>query len=393
MTENQKNKEIYKNTPFIPENYQELVTEECPMCFDLLYESTNQLPKHTPIELVNCSHRFHKDCIDDWCGNTKMGAPCLCPVCKENVKGPKPYYKYLMPEFNRLKKEVEQEEPSKQEELLKQEEPSKQEEPIKQESKKKREKKVEPQLTEDELLNQAITSVQQTTIFDDKNIPGVSEERIKQIDAYLFKYFKTMVRPGIENYKRIPEKAEMVRQMELLLDAYNILTNKRKSNEEKKQELYAINDVRLYIIPLELDLLANALMYRYQLYEPNLIYDYFNPEYYINYLNSLTPTESENAAKKSGFFYKQKIVLFYPNHTLNEKKNAEKILKQLVTKPFYLNPLIEMYLRIFETQVWEEVEDPYTMQNAGKKRKTKRRYKRTNKRNKSNKKTKTKKTK
>jgi hypothetical protein len=299
-----------------------------------------------------------------------------------------------MPEFNKLKKEVEQGENLQEQkiELNQKQEPSNQEEPSKQNNnKKKKEKKIEPQLTEDELLNQAIASVQQTTIIDDKNIPGVSEEKIIQIDAYLFKYFKIMIRPGIEKYKRIPEKAEMVRQMEELLNSYNILTNKRKSNEEKKQELYAINDVRLFIVPLELDLLANTLMYRYQLYAPNLIYGYFDPEYYTNYLNTLSREEQENAAKKSGFFYKQKIVLFYPNHTLNEKKNAEKILKQLVTKPFYLNPLIEMYLRIFETQVWEEVEDPYSMQNAGKKRKTKRRNKRTNKSIKSNKKTKTKK--
>ena len=108
MTEKLKNQETYKNTPFTPENYNELVSEECPYCFDPLFVSNNQLPNHTPIELINCSHRFHKDCIDIWCGNTKMGAPCLCPVCKQNVKGPKPYYKYLMPEFNKLKKEVEQ---------------------------------------------------------------------------------------------------------------------------------------------------------------------------------------------------------------------------------------------------------------------------------------------
>lgn len=356
--------EKYKNTPFIPENYDELVSEECPMCFDLLYKSNNQLPNHTPIELINCSHRFHKDCIDDWCGNTKMGAPCLCPVCKENVKGPKPYYKYLMPEFNKLKSEVENGIiPMKQEEELKQEKQEKQEK-----NKKKKEKKVEPQLTEDELLNQAITSIQQTEISDNIDIPGVSKETINQIDEYLTRYFKTMVKQGIKRFKNIPEKAEMVRQMEFMLDAYNILTNKRKTNEEKKQELNALNDMRLYVVILELDLLVNALMYRYQIYEPNLIYGYFEPTYYTNYLSTLPQEEQDNAAKKSGFFYKQKIILFYPNHTLNEKKNAEKILKQLVTKPFYLNPLIEMYLRIFESQVWEEVDNPIAMQNAGKRR-------------------------
>jgi hypothetical protein len=177
-----------------------------------------------------------------------------------------------------------------------------------------------------------------------------------------------MVKQGIKRFKNIPEKAEMVRQMEFMLDAYNILTNKRKTNEEKKQELNALNDMRLYVVILELDLLVNALMYRYQIYEPNLIYGYFEPTYYTNYLSTLPQEEQDNAAKKSGFFYKQKIILFYPNHTLNEKKNAEKILKQLVTKPFYLHPLIEMYLRIFESQVWEEVDNPIAMQNAGKRR-------------------------
>jgi hypothetical protein len=310
----------------------------------------------------------------DWFGNKKMGSPTICPVCKKDVKGATPYYKYLMPEFNKLKKKVEEIPINQEEEVLK----NKEDILKKENNKKKKEKKKEPHLTEEELLNQAIESIQQTTIFDDKNIPGVNRDTINQIDDYLYTYFKTLVKPAIKRLKNIPEKAEMVRQLEFMLEAYNILTNKHKSNEEKKQELNVLNDIRLYVVTLELDLVINSLMYRYQMYEPNLIYAYFEPTYYTNYINTLTQTEQDNASKKSEFFYKQKIILFYPNHTLTEKKNAEKILKQLITKPFYLNPMIEMYLQIFKTQVQEEVDDPHSIQTAGKKRKsTKKRNKRT----------------
>ncbi len=98
---------------FIPENYEELSHQECSICLDELFESKITDPNHIPIELNSCKHRFHLDCIVGYCGNTKMGSVCECPLCKTaigyNVNNPngRRYFKELKNDYEKLKQEME----------------------------------------------------------------------------------------------------------------------------------------------------------------------------------------------------------------------------------------------------------------------------------------------
>ncbi len=57
---------------------QELVNQQCSICMDSLYFQNSQ-----PVEINTCNHKFHKKCLNDWCGrNNNRTSTCNCPYCR-----------------------------------------------------------------------------------------------------------------------------------------------------------------------------------------------------------------------------------------------------------------------------------------------------------------------
>ncbi len=388
--------EKYKNTPFEPEFYNELVSEECPICFDPLFDETQFSSNHIPVELTKCSHRLHKDCIDAWCGNTKMGSNCLCPVCKENIEDSDPRYVSLVPQFSKLKKEVEgipEEDipvlntgPNAAASVTEYE--LRQAAKEAEQKSKKKGKPVAEEINEDELLNNAIASAQindvRNEVIDDTKIPGVSERRINEIDILLKNTFNKDYLKEIRDAAASSDpKTKMYSvQQQLILDNYNILKNKRRSNEEKRQALETLAALLMSSGAYNFDTIISYVMYRYQMYNPELNYisNFISPDY----MSRLSPKDYETLEKQNNLVYKQKKTLFDPNTTKEQKDMAERILRTMLTKPSVLNDNIDLILRMYEKY---RKRRELSEQIAGRRRKTKRRNKRTNKINKRNKKT------
>jgi hypothetical protein len=63
---------------------QDLTDEDCIICFEPLYlPNDNNGP---PIEITTCHHRFHRDCLQTYCGNpanrNNTLINCACPTCQ-----------------------------------------------------------------------------------------------------------------------------------------------------------------------------------------------------------------------------------------------------------------------------------------------------------------------
>ena len=60
-----------------------LLTTECPICRDTLYLPTENLYTTHPVQITGCGHKFHKDCLNKWCGRARANVTnCSCPLCR-----------------------------------------------------------------------------------------------------------------------------------------------------------------------------------------------------------------------------------------------------------------------------------------------------------------------
>ena len=62
---------------------QDLNTEECVICYEPLYLPSDNGP---PVEITTCHHRFHRGCLQTYCGNPANNnntlIACACPTCQ-----------------------------------------------------------------------------------------------------------------------------------------------------------------------------------------------------------------------------------------------------------------------------------------------------------------------
>lgn len=62
---------------------QDLNDEDCVICFEQLYLPGIRGP---PVEITTCHHRFHRDCLQTYCGNpvnrNNTLIACACPTCQ-----------------------------------------------------------------------------------------------------------------------------------------------------------------------------------------------------------------------------------------------------------------------------------------------------------------------
>ena len=57
------------------ELYKTNIELECPICLELIRRNLNEL------ELTDCGHIFHKDCLN----NTRTNGVLNCPICRTNL--------------------------------------------------------------------------------------------------------------------------------------------------------------------------------------------------------------------------------------------------------------------------------------------------------------------
>ena len=55
--------------------------DKCGIC----YEELRDVPieQNPGILTLSCNHKFHHDCIQEWCSRSKP--PCTCPVCRKHA--------------------------------------------------------------------------------------------------------------------------------------------------------------------------------------------------------------------------------------------------------------------------------------------------------------------
>uniref|UniRef100_A0A6C0JH32 RING-type domain-containing protein n=1 Tax=viral metagenome TaxID=1070528 RepID=A0A6C0JH32_9ZZZZ len=82
---NKKRKITYGGTQEYDDGTQKY--ERCSICFGTFYE----LPITLPVITLSCYHKFHRNCIDEWCktllhnATTNTTPPCTCPLCRTNL--------------------------------------------------------------------------------------------------------------------------------------------------------------------------------------------------------------------------------------------------------------------------------------------------------------------
>jgi hypothetical protein len=73
---------LYVAPPINQISRQDLNDETCVICFEQLYLPGNNGP---PIEITTCHHRFHRVCLQTYCGNSPNNTltQCRCPTCQQ----------------------------------------------------------------------------------------------------------------------------------------------------------------------------------------------------------------------------------------------------------------------------------------------------------------------
>ena len=75
--------EGYIAPPINQMSRQDLNDEDCVICFEQLYLPGIRGP---PVEITTCHHRFHRDCLQTYCGNpvnrNNTLIACACPTCQ-----------------------------------------------------------------------------------------------------------------------------------------------------------------------------------------------------------------------------------------------------------------------------------------------------------------------
>lgn len=56
----------------------DLVNLECSICNESVF-----FQRAIPVQIQQCNHVFHKECLHEWCRRTRMNA-CSCPLCRVN---------------------------------------------------------------------------------------------------------------------------------------------------------------------------------------------------------------------------------------------------------------------------------------------------------------------
>lgn len=72
---------LYVAPPINQMSRQDLNDETCAICFEQLYLPDNNGP---PVEITTCHHRFHRVCLQTYCGNSLNNTliNCGCPNCR-----------------------------------------------------------------------------------------------------------------------------------------------------------------------------------------------------------------------------------------------------------------------------------------------------------------------
>jgi len=329
---------------FIPENYEELRSQECSICFDELFESQMQIPNHVPIELKSCKHRFHLDCITNYCGNKKANDDCLCPICKKSIRyshGKKTYYTHIKNDYETLKYEIENPRiptpPQPPQPIVeKKPSPSRKKSPEKSHittSKSNRKSKAKNNKTKKSPSRSPTRSPSRSP---PKTPPN--EEKIR-IENYLIELRKHLKK----NYKNMPKHHRNL--FDSIESVYRILNSSAKTKENKIEAYTELKNILESINKYNKDLLGSQIHdYIQQLF---LLYE----EYDNNEGNIILKIPGEYNQEKqeeiNKLYTKMAImirVLFDPKATEEKRENMAKLLKNMSIDP-NVNERIQEFIK------------------------------------------------
>jgi hypothetical protein len=355
----------FQNITFEPHNYVSLLVEECSLCYDSLFEPQHTGEHHTAVQVNTCGHRFHKDCITDWCKRSKNKDSCLCPLCNENINSEHPKYIDISRAFLELKQvmeELEREENQTNEPKMTTSttaaiEPTVAKKKGKKENKgKKGRKENKNDEDEDALLNSAIENVKIEESQKKKNpqkidstvLEGTPPEELEKIDNHFKNIMARIKHAEIPRHKQLRLDASGF-VLELMTDMYYILSNPNETDKEKKKAMTQLNELRKNISNISLDVMINGVMSRYRMYYPGLAYMDYSETPIVDPNEEETDENSPKFIKTQNIFRLKKDLLG-SSQSKETRERAKKLLELSLSKPFYMNELIKLYLRIYEAE-------------------------------------------
>ncbi len=320
----------YVPPQFIPENFEELRDQECSICFDELFESQMQTPNHIPIQLKSCNHRFHLDCIIDYCGNKKANNDCLCPICNQSIKyshGKKTYYTDIKNDYETLKYEIENPRIPTPPQPIVEKKPS----PPR---KKSPEKSHATTSKSNQKSNQKSKSKNNKTKKSSSRSPSRSppktppnKEKIK-IENYVIELRKNLKK----NYKNMPKNHRNI--IDSIKSVYRILNSSEKTKENKIEAYTELKNILESMNKYNKELLGSQIHdYIQQLF---LLYDKYDNNEGNIILKIPGEYNQEKQEEINKLYTKMAImirVLFDPKATEEKRENMAKLLKKMSIDP------------------------------------------------------------